>query len=100
MNDVLKNTPEQKAFHQAQEDAWADEQSWPIFQVEIEGDEVEWKARPGVNEDEDGVAQPWNAPAKATVTCHARSAEHAKMLALRDNPTYHTVNSVHEVKTG
>lgn len=98
--DVAANTAEQKAAHKAQEAAWAEESTWPIYQVVIEGDEVEWVAREGVNLDDDGTPQPWTAKAVATVSCHARSEEHAKMLALRDNPTYHTITSVKKITDG
>lgn len=93
-----RNTAEQKAYHEAQEAAWAEEQTWPLYQIEITGDEVTWNARPGVNEDEDGVPQPWTEIARATVTCFGRSEEHAKALALMRNPGYHTVESIKEIR--
>lgn len=94
----IPNTEEQERLHAEQEARWAEESSWPLWQVEISGDEVEWVARPGVNEDENGVPQPWNAPAVATVTLLAKNEDHAKALALNANPSYHTVNSVTELE--
>lgn len=80
------------------EAVWEAERSWPRWQVVVTGDEVEWVARAGVNLDEDGVPQPWRAPAKATVDVRARNAEHAKALALAASPGYHSVESVREVE--
>jgi hypothetical protein len=79
------------------EAVWEAERAWPLWQVVITGDEVDWVARAGVNVDDDGVAQPWRAAAKATVTLRARNEEHAKALALAASPGYHSVESVREV---
>jgi hypothetical protein len=113
------NTAAQKAAHEANEKRAAEEATWPLFQVEIEGDEVPWvpRADPQHWEQEDPddpntawvpkKTQPAGArlengqvvkTARATVTCRAKSKEMAKMMALRDNADYHTVNSVKEIK--
>lgn len=91
---VPDNTAAQQAAHRAAEAQWEKEQTWPLWQVEILGDECEWVARPGVNLDEEGNPQSWVAPAKATVDCRAQSEDQAKMLALQHNPGYHTVTKV------
>jgi hypothetical protein len=134
--EILKNTPEQIAAHKAQEEQAALEQTWPLFQVEIEGDDVPWEPRADTTyweenpDPEKAGAIPWvpkseglpaharveeidviygdgskekSLPmivmtARATVTCRAKTKEMAKMMALRDNPTYHTVNSVKEIE--
>jgi hypothetical protein len=89
---MTDNTKEQIAAHEAAEARAAEEMTWPIYQVVITGDTVEWVARPGVND-----GQPWNAIAKATVTMHARNEDHAKALALNANSEYHTIESVTEI---
>jgi hypothetical protein len=117
--ETAKNTARQVAAFKANEERAALEQTWPTFQVEIEGDEVAWKARNDPQyweqEDPDDPDTKWVAKksglpahaknvdgeihmvARATVTCKAKTKEMAKMLALRDNPDYHTVNSVKKV---
>lgn len=67
-----------------------------LYRVTITGDEVEWVARPGVNEDDDGNPQPWVATAQAQVTLRARDQEEAAKYALRANEEagYHTVAEV------
>lgn len=96
--EMAKNTAEQIEAHKAAEAQWEKESKWPVFEVEIEGDETEWAARPGVNLDDDGEPQPWMAKATATVVLHAKSKDHAGALALRANPEYHTVLKVTEQK--
>jgi hypothetical protein len=116
---TAKNTAAQKAAHDASEARWAEEQTWPLFQVEIEGDEVPWEPRANPlyweQENPDDPRTAWIPKSKlpdharvengkvvmtarATVTCKAKSAEMAKMMALRDNPDYHTVTKVKEIK--
>lgn len=67
-----------------------------LYRVSLEGDEVEWIARPGVNEDDDGVPQPWTALAYAQVTIRARDQDEAAKYALRVNESdgYHTVTEI------
>lgn len=96
---VPENTEEQNRAIQDAEAAWEEERSWPIWEVEIEGPEVEWRARPGVNEDDEGNPQPWNAPAHATVQMHAPSEDFARARALQHNPGYHKVLSVKTLDT-
>jgi len=117
-----KNTQAQEEFIQAQHDAWVEESSWPVYEVVITGDETVWVPRADTRywqpldetdpqshwiplpasdlpddaslDDEGNVVK----TARATVTMHARSEDHAKMLALRDNPDYHTVESVRVIE--
>lgn len=109
-----KNTAEQKAANQAQEDAWAEEATWPLWEVSLEGDEAVWAARPGQNlatEDgtvilrigdkivyeekhKEGDTVPWVAKSRCQVTLHAKSEDQAKMIALRAEPQFHTVLEV------
>lgn len=113
-----KNTKAQLDFIKAQEDAWEEERTWPLWQVQLSGDVVEWVPRGNptywTQEDPDDRNSPWvplpadelpdhasisenghvQMTARATVTCHAKSEELAKMFALRDNPDYTTVDSV------
>lgn len=117
--ELEPNTPAQEAAHLKNEARAAEEATWPIFRVEIAGDEVAWNARPNptywqANPDpKTADAEPWiplpqeELPehakvvdgqvvmvAYAMVDCHAKTEEQAKMLALRDNPDYHTILSV------
>lgn len=104
------NTALQIAAHKAQEEAWAEQQTWPLFQVVITGDEVEWVPRNDERywklSDPDDPTSKWVSktgdpvvlPARATVTMLARNEEMAKMMALRDNPDYYTVENVKELK--
>jgi hypothetical protein len=71
-----------------------DDSNSDVYTVVLTGPETEWVARAGVNEDEDGVPQPFTAPAKATVTLRARSSGEAKAAALRTHPDYEAVESV------
>lgn len=126
MSDAEKlpeNTPEQIAAHEAQEAKWAEESGWPVWKVELVGEPREWKARNDERywkqENPNDPNSPWvprpadELPndaslhpdsgmvvrtARATVYCHARSEDHAKMLALRDNEDYDSVESVEQVK--
>jgi len=127
---IPETTARQAAIVTEAEKAWAEEQTWPLFDVVLVGDEAPWVPRRDPRywqpADPNNPDSPWvPLPAKAlpddarladveqvndkgetvtvsmvhrvsraTVTCRARSEEHAKMLALRDNPTYHTVESV------
>lgn len=114
-NELLPNTPAQIEAHEAQEARAAEEATWPLFVVEISGELAEWVNRPGphwmpnpendrewiprpadelpegVSINENGMIQ---MPAFAVVTMRARNEDHAKMMALRDNPDYHTIVSV------
>lgn len=116
------NTPQQEAAHAAQEAAWAEEQTWPLYQVRLVGDEVEWVPRPNPtywNEqtDENGVTSwvpksadelPEHASLHETtgnvvmtavcvVTVHAKNEDHAKALSMAANPGYHTVDEVQQL---
>lgn len=119
--DALPNTPAQVAAHEANEKAAALEITWDLYQVELSGDEVEWVARPNptywnaVEDPNTGQVTHWEPKAahelpagaslhpetgsvvmkaQALVQCRARNEDHAKMLAMRDNPSYHTVDKV------
>lgn len=100
------NTEAQLAYHEAQEAAWEEQKTWPVFKVVITGDEVEWEPRNDERYWEQNEAGEWvsksGSPvimtARGTVICQARNEEMAKMMALRDNPEYHTVESVEEVE--
>lgn len=121
MSEEIPNTPAQQAFHNAQEAAWEEEQTWPMWQVELSGDDVPWVPRKDENYwqpvDPNDPDSPWEPKpedelpddativdgnvvrtARAVVSCRARSEEQAKMMALRDNPAYHTVESVTKVE--
>jgi len=82
------------------EEQWEIERTWPLFKVVLTGDEVEYVARAGMNENEDGVPQPWRAIARCEVLVRAKNDEHAKALAFRSevDAGYHTVESVQEVE--
>lgn len=80
------------------EEQWKAEKAMPLWRVVLSGDEVEWVARPGVNENKDGVPQPWTAPARAEVLVRAVSGDYASAKALMDNQDYHTVESVKKVE--
>lgn len=109
------------------EEQWEKEQQWPIFQVEIEGDETYWQPRPddryweekviATDEETGEDITAWvpkaqkdlpkgatlknkgiHMTARGAVTVRAQTDEQAKMMALRDNPDYHTVTSVKEIK--
>ena len=71
------------------EEQWAREQKWPLWNVVISGDEVEYVGRPGVND-----GKPWKDTARASVRLKAKNEDHAKAIALQANPGYHTVESV------
>lgn len=116
-----ENTPEQIAAHEANERRAAEEAKWPIFKVDLLGDDAEWEARPNpdywmddgekwVPKDADDLPEGASIhpdsgkvvmPATATVTLHARNEEHAKMLALKveEDAGYHTVTNVVELNT-
>jgi hypothetical protein len=118
---LAKNTAAQKAAHEAHEARVAEEQTWPLWQVEIEGDEVPWEPRPDTmywqQEDPNDPRTKWipkdKLPsharvengmvvkkARATVNMHAKTEQMAQMMALRDNPDYHTITSTEKVKEG
>jgi hypothetical protein len=124
MTDVPENTPFQLKTIEDQEKQAELERTWDLFQVELSADEVEWVARPNnvywepVEDLNTGRVVDWvpkdaaELPdhasihpesgnivmtARATVTCRARNEDHAKMLAMRDNPEYHTVDSVKNI---
>jgi hypothetical protein len=82
----------------AAEEAWAEEQTWPVYRVVITGDEVDYVARPGVNEDENGVPQPYVAVARAVCDVQAVNEKVAEARALADNKGYHTVESTEQIK--
>lgn len=107
--DSKLNTKAQQEFHEAQEAAALEQATWPLYKVEILGDDREWVPRNDErywkleNPDEPaGPDNPWVSidgnpvimPAKGTVTLRARSEDMARMMALRDNPDYHTIESV------
>lgn len=104
------NTPAQVAFHEAQEAVAMEQASWPLYKVVITGDDVEWVPRNDERywelSDPDDPNSDWVSktgnpvimPARGTVTLRARSEDEAKMMALRDNPDYHTVESVEDLE--
>lgn len=117
---LIKNTAEQIAAHKAAEEQWAKERTWPLYDIVLSGDPVEWVPRkderywePADANDPNSVWVPKAAHelpkdaelkggqvvrvARCTVTCHARNEETAKALALSHNPEYHTVESVKKV---
>lgn len=116
MSEMADNTPAQIAYLQAQADAWEEERTWPIYEVTLTGDAVEyapraderywqfdeseeaWVPKPADELPDDASIHPESGhvvrEAYCIVQCHARSEDHAKMLAMRDNPQYHTVVSV------
>lgn len=69
-----------------------------LWEVVMEGDEVEWQARPGVNLNRQGVPRPWKAPAQGRIQLRAPSKDEAVFVARLRNPEYHTVKSVRELK--
>lgn len=81
------------------EEAWAEEKTWPLFKVVLTGPEIEYKARPGINLNDDGDPEPWVAPARCTCYVQAINEEIAKARALSDNLDLgvDTVESVEEV---
>lgn len=114
------NTQAQIEFHNAREAAWEEEKTWPIWRITILGDPVAYvprnderywqledpndqnsawvpKAAEDLPDDAELVDGQVVRTAYAVTTCHARSEDHAKMLALRDNPEYHTVESVEQI---
>lgn len=100
------NTPAQEAFHEAREAAAEEQATWPLYKVAISGDDVEWVPRNDERYwqliDPDDPNSGWESkdgnpvimPAKGLVTLRARSEDEARMMALRDNPDYHTIESV------
>lgn len=97
--ELARNTPEQIAAIRRAEELWAREQTWPRWQVELTGDEVEYTARGGVNMDDDGVPQPYTDTARCSVILRAPNEEYARAQALRANMDagYHTVESAQEL---
>jgi hypothetical protein len=120
--EPVPNTEAQTAFHQATEAAWEEERTWPIWRVTLSGDPVEWVPRADerywMQQDPTDPRTAWvPRPAEelpddaelseqghvvrtatCVILCHARTEDHAKMLAMRDNPTYHTVETVETVE--
>jgi hypothetical protein len=110
---MSENTPEQVAFHEANEGVATEESSWPVYEVSMSGDPVEWEARPNPEywqEDDDGNWVPKEGqnvsadgkvimPATCTVITHAKNEDHAKFLAMKaeEDAGYHTITGVREI---
>lgn len=114
MADIPNTLPQEQA-HAENEKQAALEATWPLFQVELSGDEAEWVARPNPlywfengegtwvpREDlPEGVTVNNNGnivmTARAIVTCRAKNEDMAKMRAMSHNPDYHTVEEVKQI---
>jgi hypothetical protein len=120
---VPDNTPAQDEHNAKAEAQWAEEQKWPLFEVVISGDDAVWVPRKDERywrpEDPNDPNSAWVPRAaeelpddaylsddgqvvremRGTVLVRAKSEEHARMLALRDNTEYHSVESVTKKKT-
>lgn len=101
--EQIEITEEQQASIDRQNALAEEEGTWPIFTVELQGDETEWAFREAPEYyDEDGNPRDGEAAPKVrkAATCqvllHARNEDMAKARALNANPDYHTVVSVTE----
>jgi hypothetical protein len=113
-NPDLETTREQLDAIAEQDERWQKEKEWPVFEVNLAGDEIEWEfrdhpdyydksGRPRTGaKDEDGNLLPGHAErlrkvAACSTRLHAQSKDQAAARALTDNPEYHTVVEVREI---
>lgn len=117
---VPDNTKEQSQMVKDQAAQWEVERTWPIWEVELVGDDVEWVPRADErfwelkdpNDKNSGwvpkATLPDGAtlsadgnvvrPHRALIQCRAPSEDYARMLALRDNPACHTVVKAKQIE--